>query len=37
MVYNYDYGIFDQIASEAERRQQAQVEKDDTPDFLQGI
>jgi len=37
MVYNYDYGIFDKVATEAERRQRAQVEKDDTPDFLQGI
>jgi len=38
MVYNYDYGIFDKVASEAERRQRAQVEKDDdTPVFLQGI
>ena len=37
MVYNYDYGIFDKVPTETERRQQAQVEKDDTPDFLQGI
>jgi len=37
-VYNYDYGIFDKIATEAERRQQEQVEQDDDmPDFLQGI
>jgi hypothetical protein len=37
MVYNYDYGIFDKVDTEASRRQRAQVEKDDTPDFLQGI
>ena len=29
-VYNYDYGVFDRIAPEAERRQRDQVEKDDT-------
>jgi hypothetical protein len=37
MVYNYDYGIFDKVDTEASRRQRAQVEKDDTPDFLQGM
>jgi len=37
MVYNYDYGIFDKVDTEANRRQREQVEKDDTPDFLQGI
>src|SRR6056300_1236873 len=37
MVYNYDYGIFDKVATEAERRQREQVEKDDTPDFLKDI
>lgn len=37
MVYNYDYGVFDKVATEAERRQQAQVEKDDIPDFLNDI
>ena len=37
MVYNYDYGIFDKVATQAERRQREQVEKDDMPDFLQGI
>lgn len=37
MVYNYDYGVFDKIATQAERRQREQVEKDDMPDFLQGI
>ena len=34
-VYNYDYGIFDQIPTQAERRQEEAT--DDTPDFLQGI
>jgi|TARA_B100000900_G_scaffold414510_2_gene441351 hypothetical protein len=29
-VYNYDYGVFDKIASRSERRQQEQVRKDDT-------
>ena len=37
MVYNYDYGVFDKVDTEANRRQREQVEKDDTPDFLQGI
>ena len=37
MVYNYDYGVFDKVATQAERRQREQVEKDDMPDFLQGI
>lgn len=37
MVYNYDYGVFDKIATEAERRQRAQVEKDDMPEFLKNI
>jgi hypothetical protein len=37
MVYNYDYGIFDKVDTEANRRQREQVEKDDTPDFLEGI
>ena len=37
MVYNYDYGVFDKVPTESERRQREQVEKDDTPDFLQGI
>ena len=37
MVYNYDYGVFDKIATEAERRQKAQVEKDDMPEFLKDI
>ena len=37
MVYNYDYGVFDKVDTEASRRQRAQVEKDDTPDFLQDI
>ena len=36
-VYNYDYGIFDKVDTEANRRQREQVEKDDTPDFLKGI
>jgi len=37
-VYNYDYGIFDRVPSEAERRQREQVEKDDDmPDFLKEI
>tara|TARA_A200000159_G_C7334461_1_gene344441 strand:- start:687 stop:1202 length:516 start_codon:yes stop_codon:yes gene_type:complete len=29
-VYNYDYGVFDKVASRSERRQQEQVRKDDT-------
>jgi hypothetical protein len=37
MVYNYDYGVFDKVDTEANRRQRNQVESDDTPDFLQGI
>ena len=37
MVYNYDYGIFDKVDTEANRRQREQVEKDDTPDFLKDI
>jgi len=37
MVYNYDYGVFDKVATEAERRQKAQVEKDDMPEFLKDI
>lgn len=37
MVYNYDYGVFDKVDTEANRRQGSQVESDDTPDFLQGI
>jgi hypothetical protein len=37
MVYNYDYGVFDKVDTEANRRQRSQVESDDTPDFLQGI
>jgi len=37
MVYNYDYGVFDKVDTEASRRQRAQVEKDDTPDFLKDI
>jgi hypothetical protein len=37
MVYNYDYGMFDKVDTEAKRRQRDQVENDDTPDFLQGI
>jgi len=37
MVYNYDYGVFDKIATEAERRQQESVERDDEPDFLKDI
>ena len=36
-VYNYDYGVFDKIATQAERRQREQVERDDTPDFLKDI
>lgn len=37
MVYNYDYGIFDKVDTEANRRQEEQVKKDDTPDFLKDI
>jgi hypothetical protein len=37
MVYNYDYGVFDRVATEAERRQRDAIERDDAPDFLQGI
>ena len=29
-IYNYDYGVFDKVASRSERRQQEQVRKDDT-------
>jgi len=36
-VYNYDYGIFDKVDTEANRRQREQVESDDEPDFLKGI
>lgn len=29
MVYNYDYGVFDKVASKAERERKAAVERDD--------
>tara|TARA_R110000803_G_scaffold102258_2_gene170311 strand:- start:548 stop:1054 length:507 start_codon:yes stop_codon:yes gene_type:complete len=37
IVYNYDYGIFDQVGTKADRRLDDKVDGDDMPDFLQGI